>query len=77
MMTVGDNVRIMLDPNEQMQSNRGVWEHQGEEHKITRRRVIAYGLGKTTRGVYYELEGVQSEMGVPYGFLEEQLVPLM
>ena len=77
MMTVGDSVIVVLDPNEQIQSNRELWKYQSQEHRISRRKVISYGRGGCTRGVYYELDGVVSEMGVPFGFLEEQLVSIM
>ena len=71
----GQKVIITLNPNEQTQSNGEVWKHQGEQHVVAKRKVIAYGRTGKQRGAYYELEGVVSDMGVPFGFLEDQLQP--
>lgn len=73
---VGNKVRIKLDPNEQIHSIQEVWKFQGTESKISRRKIIAYGRASLARGTYYELEGVNSKMGVPFSFLEDQLVLL-
>ena len=75
-LNVGAKVMVALDHAEQIPTNKQLWEYQGQERVISRRRIIAYGRGGCTRGTYYELKGVVSEMGVPFGFLEEQLVPL-
>ena len=70
---VGNKVRISLDPNEQIHSTQEVWNHQGKEAKISRRKIIAYGSRGLQRATYYELEGIRSEMGMPFSFMEEQL----
>ena len=75
-MAVGNKVLVTIAPNEQIPTNSEVWKYQGQERVISRRRIIAYGRGGCTRGTYYELEGVNSDMGVPFGFLEEQLVQI-
>lgn len=71
---VGYKVRIKLDPNEQIHSAQEVWKFQGHEAKISRRKIIAYGRGNMQRATYYQLEGVKSKMGVPFSFIEEQLM---
>ena len=72
---VGNKVIIMLNPNEQIHTHQEVWQYQGQEAKVSRRKILAYGRGGTSRGTYYELEGVKSKMGVPFCFLEDQLLP--
>lgn len=74
-LNVGDNVRISLDPNEQIHSIQGVWNYQGRETRVSRRKVVSCKDGKA-RGIYYELEKVVSDAGLPFAFLEEQLVPI-
>jgi hypothetical protein len=70
---VGNKVRVNLDPNEQIHSAQEVWNHQGKEARISRRKIIAYGARGLQRATYYELEGINSRMGVPFSFMEEQL----
>ena len=73
---VGNRVIVALDSNEQIHTNQEVWKYQGEEHKVSRRRIISYGPRGLSRGTYYELEGVVSDMDVPFCFLEDQLKPV-
>lgn len=56
---VGDRVRVNLNANEQIQSIQEVWKFQGVE----------------STGTYYQLDGISSEMGLPFSFLAEQLLP--
>lgn len=72
---VGDLVKVALNPGGQIGSADEVWKYQGATKKISRRKTVYYGKGNHQLGIYYELEGVTSNMGVPFGFLEEQLVP--
>ena len=71
---VGNKVRINLNAGEQIHSIQEVWKYQGCEAKISRRKILACGKVGQQRGTYYELQGVKSKMGVPFGFLEDQLV---
>lgn len=73
---VGQPVVINLNPTEQIHSIQEVWDYQGKESTVSRRKIIAYGRGGAQRGAYYELEGVVSKKGMPFFFLEEQLTPL-
>ena len=70
---VGNKVRIKLDPNEQIHSAQEVWNYQGKEARISKRKIIAYGSRGLQRATYYQLEGVMSKMGKPFSFMEEQL----
>lgn len=73
---IGSKVLIRLDPNEQIKSIQEVWNFQGKEATIAKKKVIGTGKLGAARGTYYELNGVYSQMGVPFSFLEEQLIPL-
>ena len=71
---VGNKVRIKLDPNEQIHSAQEVWKFQGQEARISKRKIIAYGSRGLQRATYYQLEGITSKMGMPFSFMEEQLI---
>ena len=73
---VGQKVIISMNPNEQIHSDQEIWDYQGMDSKVVMRKIIAYGLNNTRRGVYYQLEGVKSSKGLPFSFLEEQLIPI-
>ena len=71
----GDRVKIMLNTKEQIPSVKEVQAFQGHEAAVSKKKIIHYGRGNATIDVYYELEGVNSKMGIPFAFLEAQLVP--
>ena len=71
---VGNKVRINLNAAEQIHSIQEVWKFQGQEARVSKRKILAYGINGSRRGTYYELEGIKSSMGLPFGFLEDQLV---
>lgn len=71
---VGKRVRVNLNEGEQIHSIQEVWNFQGVESKISRRKILAYGVNGLRRGTYYELEGVKSQRGLPFSFLEDQLI---
>ena len=73
---VGNKVIVALDPNEQIHTHQEVWKFQGQEHKVSKRKIISYGRGGLQRATYYELEDVKSSMGVPFCFMENQLKPV-
>ena len=73
---VGQKVIISLDPNEQIHSIHEVWDYQGMEATVCKRKIIGSGKLGAVRGTYYQLEGVKSKMGQPFSFLESQLLPL-
>ena len=73
---VGNKVRVNLNASEQIHSIQEVWKFQGVETTIKRRKILAYGHRGLSRGTYYQLEGVNSKMGLPFSFLEDQLVPV-
>lgn len=76
MYNIGDRVIVSLDPNEQIHSIHEVWDYQGHEATVCKRKIIGTGKLGAVRGTYYQLEGVNSKMGMPFSFLESQLLPL-
>lgn len=75
MIDVGQNVIICLNPKEQIHSDQEIWDYQGMDTTVVMRKIIAYGIDGNRRGAYYQLEGVKSSKGIPFSFLEEQLIP--
>lgn len=73
---VGDKVRVNLNSGEQIHSIQEVWNFQGKETTVVRRKILAYGNRGMSRGTYYQLDGVNSEKGLPFSFLEDQLIPV-
>lgn len=67
MIKVGTFVIIRYDPHSHT-PNEIAKRYDGSESVVT--RVKNYGA----RGTYYELEGIVSQMGVPYVFAESDLV---
>ena len=72
--TVGMRVMVQFDPHYKIQDGSRLYD--GLETVISRVRILKYGRGDTTRGRYYELDGAISEYHIPFGFLEENLVPI-
>ena len=71
----GVKVRVAFDPKYKIID--GSRKYHGMDFVIARARTIKYGRGGAMRGTYFELEGAEAQDHVPYGFLEENLVPLM
>lgn len=73
---VGQKVRVNFAPSYSMID--GSRKFQGKELKISRRKIVKkptkYGSSYDVGQIYYELEGAESQMHVPYGFLQENLV---
>ena len=67
MIKVGTYVFIRYDPHSHT-PNEIAKRYDGSESVVT--RVKNYGA----HGTYYELEGIVSQMGVPYSFAESDLV---
>ena len=67
MIKTGTFVIIKYDPNSHT-PNEIAKRYDGSESVVT--RVKNYGA----RGTYYELEGIVSQMGIPYSFVESDLV---
>ena len=68
---VGDPVMVRYPANEQ--TNNVARKLDGQEFVVKRRRVICT---RPANRVYYELYGAVSEFGIPYGFLEDELIKL-
>lgn len=67
MIPIGTYVIVRYDPTAQVR-NEVAHRFNGAEGKVTRAR--NWGA----HGAYYELEGIVSQMGVPYSFVESDLV---
>lgn len=63
----GDLVLISLPPHETALANSALWHFEGMETTISKVKSV-----KTF--VYYELDGVKSKYGVPYGLLKDWLI---
>ena len=63
----GDMVLISLPPNDVSLRNSALWHFEGMETTIRKVKSV-----KTF--VYYELDGVKSKYGVPYGLLKDWLI---
>ena len=74
-LKVGDKVIVTFSEKDQTKGNpvRGL---NGQEFTIERIREIVYGTSGALRGTEYYLEGVVSPYGIPYAFIEEQLVKI-
>lgn len=70
----GMKVRVAFDPKYKIID--GSRKYDGMDFIISRAKVVKYGKGNTTRGIYFELEGAETQAHVPYVFLEDNLVPL-
>lgn len=73
----GVKVRVAFDPKYKIID--GSRKFEGMDMVIARRKTVKVRELKEyrLRGVYYELEGAETQMHMPYGFLEENLVPLI
>ena len=67
MIKKGYMVMVVL-PEDARTSNPMLVKYNGQEMKVTKK--VIHG----TR-YYYELKGAESEMGVPYGFCTEWVIP--
>ena len=72
-LKVGDKVIVRFSERDQTTGN-PTRTLNGQEHTIARVREITYGTSGALRGTEYYLEGVISPYGMPYAFIEEQLV---
>lgn len=67
MIPIGTYVIVRYDPTAQVR-NEIAHRYNGAEGKVTRAR--NWGA----HGAYYEIEGIVSQLGVPYTFVESDLV---
>lgn len=63
----GDMVLISLPPNEHSLRNSALWHFEGMETTISKVKSVK-------NYIYYELDGVKSKYGVPYGLLKDWLI---
>lgn len=63
----GDMVLIALPPDETALANSPLWHFEGMETTISKVKTVK-------NYIYYELNGVKSKYGVPYGLLKDWLI---
>ena len=68
---VGDTVLVRYPMNEQ--TNNVANKFDGQEFVVKRKKVITT---RPANRVYFELYGAVSKYGVPYAFLEDELIKL-
>lgn len=75
---VGQKVRVQFSPSYKIID--GSRKYHGMDMKISKRRMVRrptkYGMLTDVTRIYYELEGAESQKHVPYGFLQENLIPI-
>ena len=69
-LRLGQKVQIAYDPNDYTVKTNPATKYNGTVTTISRIRVLRYA---STYSTYYELEGIESEWGIPYSFIGEQL----
>lgn len=71
-ITLGSKVMVSYSDNGQF-LNDPARKYDGKEFVVKKKKVIM--VGRMPRW-YWELYGAESDMGVPYGFCEEDLIKL-
>lgn len=70
MLSMGDKVKVYFPPSDKF--NNPAKKLQGQEFVVKSRKYMY--KGKTNGHCFYQLYGAESDMGVPYTFLEEELI---
>lgn len=73
-ISCGDPVMICYTNGEQ--TNNPARKLNGQEFTVKRIHRVADNKNSKATRVYYELYGAKSDMGIPYAFLEDELVKL-
>lgn len=71
MISIGDRVMVSYPTNEQV--NNPAKKLNGQEFVVKRKKMIST---RPANKMYYELFGAESDMGVPYAFLDDELIVL-
>ena len=71
-ITLGSKVLVAYPDNGQF-TNDPARKYDGKEFVVKRKKTIMVGVQPRW---YWELYGAESDMGVPYGFCEEDLIKL-
>lgn len=73
----GMKVRVAFDPKYQIID--GSRKFDGMDMTIARVGKVKrwYANGNAINELYYELDGAETQKHIPYGFLEQNLVPLV
>ena len=73
-INIGDLVMVAYPTGEQ--TNNPARKLDGQEFTVKRVHRVADNKNSRATRVYYELYGAKSDMGIPYAFLEDELVKL-
>ena len=71
---IGDTVMVSYPMNEQ--TNNPARKLDGQEFTVRSIHRVAESKNSKVTRQYYELDGAVSDMGVHYGFLEDELIKL-
>ena len=72
---IGAKVRVEI-PLKEWIPNNPLADLNGKEFVVKSFKIIDTGANKTTKRTYYTLDGAESKKGIPYSFLEEELIVL-
>lgn len=72
MLSMGDKVKVCFPPSDKW--NNPAKKYQGQEFVVKKRKFLFNS--KTSGHCCYELYGAESEFGIPYTFLEDELIKL-
>lgn len=72
---IGARVMVAIPSKEQIPSN-PIKVLDGNIFTVRNFKIVNSGANKTARRTYYTLDGAESKKGVPYVFLEEDLIVL-
>lgn len=69
---IGDLVEVRYPEHEQ--TNNPARKLNGQQFVVKRKKVIECNKNSIISRYYFELYGAESNMGVPFGFLEDELI---
>lgn len=76
-MTIPIGARVLVAiPSKEMIPNNPLKKLNGKEFVVRNFKIVDTGINKTSKRTYYTLDGAESKKGIPYSFLEEELIVL-
>ena len=70
---LNQKVQVAFDSGDYTRHTNPAYAHNGKESTISK---IKYIKCRGSSKAYYELKEITSEWGIPYGFTDEQLIPI-
>lgn len=74
-LKIGQEVIISFDPKDHYTGN-PARQFNGQTAIIKKKNHLKYGSRHSNYSILYELEGIESEFGIPYSFVADQLLPI-